>query len=168
MASLQESMVEYKTQLERGTIQTAYRGLMDYIMGFRTHFAKSYPDLEVSRSVYYGYMDMTYFSVFPAALKANKLKIPIVFQHEAFRFEVWLSGMNKRVQAEYCERIQASDWDTYPVVPQGRFVDSILEHVLVNDPDFSDLNLLTEKLERGTLAFIEEMDALLAKAGPLD
>jgi len=38
MDSFKESMSEHRRQLEIGTIQRAYRGLMDYIMGLRSYF----------------------------------------------------------------------------------------------------------------------------------
>ena len=56
MASFHQSMSEYKKQLGKGVIQEAYKGLMEYMMGLRTHFAKKYPDHFVSGSIYYGYM----------------------------------------------------------------------------------------------------------------
>jgi hypothetical protein len=62
MGSFHESMNEYRKQLEKGAIQEAYKGLMEYILALRTHFKNKYPDYFVSGSIYYGYMDMTYFS----------------------------------------------------------------------------------------------------------
>ena len=38
MESLQEEMLEYRRQLDKGVLQKAYRGLMEYIMGLRTYF----------------------------------------------------------------------------------------------------------------------------------
>lgn len=70
-------------------------------MTLRTHFHKKYPDAFVSGSIYYGYMDMTYFSFTPKSLQQRKLKIAIVFVHESFRFEVWLAAYNKQVQQNY-------------------------------------------------------------------
>ena len=101
MGLFHESMNEYKRQLEKGAIQEAYRGLMDYFNALRVYFEKKYPDHSVSGSVYYGYVDMTYFAIFPKSFKRRKLKVGIVFLHEAFRFEVWLFGNNKNVQAKY-------------------------------------------------------------------
>jgi len=37
MESFHEYMNEYKKQLEKGIIQKAYKGLMEYIMALRTH-----------------------------------------------------------------------------------------------------------------------------------
>jgi hypothetical protein len=101
MSSFQDNMNEYRKQLEKGAIQKAYQGLMDYIMGLRSSLENKYPAYYVSGSVYFGYMDMTYFSFFPESLELRRLKVGIVFVHCKFRFEVWLFGYNKRVQARY-------------------------------------------------------------------
>ena len=134
MGTFQECMVEYKSQLAKGIIQQAYRGLMDYFAELRTHFQKRYPETEVSGSVYFGYMDMTYFSLVPQSLKERNLKIAVVFLHEAFRFEVWLAGVNKQVQAQTWKQIRDSGWNQYPLVPSIQGEDAILQQVLVADP----------------------------------
>jgi hypothetical protein len=67
-------MNEYKKQLEKGTIQRAYQGLMDYIRWLRLHFENKYPDYSVSGSIYQGHMDMTYFAFFPQSLKLKKIE----------------------------------------------------------------------------------------------
>ena len=97
MESLQESMVEYRRQVEKGAIQTAYRGLMEYIQSLKTHFGSRYPDYAVSGTPYFGYMDMTYFSIVPETYRQRGLKIAVVFLHEAFRFEVWMAAANKLI-----------------------------------------------------------------------
>lgn len=101
MSSFQENMNEYKNQIQKGTIQIAYQGLMDYIMGLRTHFENKYPEYSVSGSIYQGYMDMTYFSFFPESLRLRRLKVGVVFVYSTFRFEVWLFGYNKSIQNKY-------------------------------------------------------------------
>ena len=79
MTSFAEYMNDYQTQLKKGAIQEAYRGLMAYFHTLRSYFKKRYPAQSVSSSIYYGYMDMTYFALFPNSLKHRKLKIAIVF-----------------------------------------------------------------------------------------
>jgi len=139
-------MNEYKKQLRNGVIQKAYRGLMEYIMDLRTHLQHKYPDYFVS-AIYYGYMDMTYFSFTSRTLQERKLKAAIVFIHDAFKFEVWLAGVNKSVQDKYWKLFKESGWDKYRLVPSTKGADFIIEHVLVEDPDFSDLDaFLTKRL----------------------
>jgi hypothetical protein len=161
--SFVESMDEYRSQLRKGTIQTAYRGLMDYIMRLRAYFEKKYPKYEVSGAIYAGYMDMTYFSFFPETLKARGLKVGVVFLHETFRFEVWLFGYNKKVQAKYWRQFRETGFNNYHVPPTTKGVDSIVEGVLIENPDFGDLDVLTKKIEDGTLKFIEGVETFLSK-----
>jgi len=163
MDSFHEYMNEYKQQLEKGYIQQAYQGLMKYIMDLRLHFKTEYPDYFVSGSIYSGYMDMTYFSFIPESLKLRKLRIGIVFIHESIRFEVWLAGYNKQVQTKYWKLFKESGWNKYRIPSTIKSVDSIMEYILVDNPDFNDLDNLTKQIERGTLDFIKDIENFLSK-----
>jgi hypothetical protein len=163
MKPFHEYMTEYRKQMEKGDIKEAYRGLMDYIMNLRTYFENKYPDYYVSGSIYYGYMDMTYFSFFPESLKNKKLKIGIVFIHDTCRFEVWLFGYNKQVQAKYWRLFTESGWKTYRIPSTIKGVDSIVECTLVEHPDFRDMDALTKQIEKGTLKFIKDIEDFLSK-----
>jgi len=166
MAPLREYVREYQKQLGKGVIQQAYRGLMDYMMALRTHLKNKYPDYFVSGSIYYGFMDMTYFSFIPASLQKRRLRIAVVFLHETCRFEVWLAGYNKTVQLKYWRLFRESGWRQYYVVPTTRDADSIVEHVLVEKPDFGDLDGLTAQIERATLKFIADIESFLSGHKP--
>ena len=163
MKTFHEYMNEYKKQLKNGCIQEAYKGLMEYIMELRTQFKKKYPDYFVSGSIYYGYMDMTYFSFIPQSLKRQKLRIAIVFIHDTCRFEVWLAGYNKQVQTKYWKMFKESDWNKYHIVSTIKSVDYIIKYILVENPDFSDLDTLTKKIESETLKFIKDVENFLSK-----
>ncbi len=157
MGNLQEHMNEYREQLQKGEIQQAYRGLMDYMLTLRANFQKNHPEFEVQGNIYFGYMDMTYFALFPEPLIQRKLKIAVVFLHEAFRFEVWLSGANRQVQVDHSNLIRMNGWNMYPITADPKVSDSILEYILVAEPDFGDLEELTKKIESGTVKFINEI-----------
>ncbi len=166
MESMQSQMSEFRDQLQKGVVQKAYRGLMDFMLGLKNHLANKYPEFTAPGSLYTGYMDMTYFSILPASLKDRDLKIAIVFNYDAFRFEVWLSGRNKQVLKKYWKLLQKSHWDKYKLVEPGKGVDSILEHILTEHPDFGDLDALTQQIERGTLAFIRDIEKFLTSVDP--
>lgn len=90
------------------------------------------------------------------------MKIAIVFIHETCRFEVWLGGYNKQVQTKYWKLVKESDWHKYPIPSTIRGVDSIIEGILVENPDFGDLDALTKQIERSTLRFITDVENLLS------
>lgn len=163
MTSFHEHMTEYKKQMQQGTISAAYKELMDYLLHLKTYFKTNYPDYIVSGSLYPGYMDMTYFSFSPASLQKKNLKIAIVFIHATCRFEVWLAGYNKQVQRTYWNLVKEHAWKTYHVPSTTTGVDSILESVLVDNPDFGDTDTLTTQIEKGTLQFIRDVERFLSK-----
>ena len=157
------SMDEYKKQMQQGDVRTAYKGLMEYIMGLRSYFKKKYPDYVVHGSIYFGYMVMTYFSFFPRSFKLKKLKVAIVFIHETCRFEVWLAGYNKQIQTHYWKLFTESGWRKYHIPATTKDIDSILEHVVVEHPDFNNLDELTRQIENGTVTFIKDVQDFLSK-----
>jgi len=163
MESFHEYIAEYRKQLKKGDIKEVYKGLIKYIMDLRVHFKNRYPDYFVSGSIYYGYMDMTYFSFFPKSLKSRKLKIAIVFIHDTFQFEVWLAGYNKQVQKKYWKLFKEINWNKYHIPSNIKGIDSIIEYTLVNNPDFSDLDALTKQIEKGALKFIRDAENFLSK-----
>ncbi|MCB0278715.1 MAG: hypothetical protein KDD94_04385 [Calditrichaeota bacterium] len=155
MKSLNESVNEYKKMLAAGDVQRAYRGIVHYMAKLRIHFESAYPQYTVSGAIYQGFMDMTYFAIAPDAFKKAKLKIGIVLMYQPLRFEVWLFGINRPVQAKYLAHFQGRK-QAKPHWKKEN-ADSIIEAVLVEQPDFDRLEALTRQIESGTIHFLREM-----------
>jgi hypothetical protein len=162
MKSFHEDMIEFKKQLDKGHIQVAYKCLIEYFGYLKSYFKNKYPENIISGSTYFGYMDMTYFPISTDKLKQKKLKIAVVFVYDDFRFEVWLSAVNKIVLANYWKIIKDNKWDKYKIVKPGKGIDFILQHIVDNNPDFSDLNALTKNIEKGTMTFISDVENFLS------
>jgi hypothetical protein len=161
MKSLNDYVAEYRKALEKGKIQVAYRGLMDFMMGLKTFFKNKYPEFSVPGNLYQGYMDMTYFPLFPDDLKERKLKIAILLVHESMKIDIWLAGMNKQVQKTYWNKLKNKDLKGYRLPGTLKGEDSIIEYTIDADPDFNDPEALTLKIEAGTLRFINDIKILL-------
>jgi len=106
-------------------------------------------------------MDMTYFSFTPKSLKTKKLKVAIVFLHEAFHFEIWLVGYNKKIQKKHWTLFIESNWKKYRIPSSIKGIDAIIEYTLTDDLDFNKLDELTKQIERGTLSFIRDVENFL-------
>ncbi len=167
MHSIREDMEEFRVLLEKGSIQKAYGALLSYMMGLRTHFKNNLAGSTVS-GLYQGYMDMTYFAFFPSSLKHHNLKIAIVFNYDAFRFEGWLVGRNREVQRLYWELFKDSPWPEYRVATPAKGVDSILECDLASDFDLDDPDALTAIIETTAVAFIDDIEGFLSGHQPLE
>lgn len=133
---------------------------MTFMSALKTHLENNYPDY-ITSALYFGYMDMTYFAFTPLVLKDKKLKIAIVFLHEPGRFEVWLGGNNRKIQADYIARLGKENIGKYSLSRVSPGVDSIIESILVEQPDFSDLENLKKTLERKTIEFVNDMLLIL-------
>jgi hypothetical protein len=167
MRSVQGDMDLFRGQLRSGSVQAAYRALLAYMAGLRARFATTHPDYVVS-GVYQGYMDMTYFAIAPPSLKGRDLKIAIVFNYEAFRFEAWLAGSNRKVQQVYWELAKGGRWDGCRIVAPAKGVDSIVECDLAEDFDFDDSDRLTARIEERTAEFLGQVERFLSEDGDAD
>lgn len=151
---------EYKIQLSKGCIQKAYKGIMTFMSELRIYLEGKHPDYSAS-ALYFGYMDMTYFAFTPAALKEKKLKIAIVFLHEDCKFELWLAGSNRKIQAEYIELLKRKDIGKYTLTQINPGVDSIIESIIVEQPNFNDIEQLKKQIETKTLEFVKDIISIL-------
>jgi len=160
MNSLNKHIQEYRHQLSKGHIQKAYKGIMAFMSSLKSDLEKSHPNHTTS-ALYFGYIDMTYFAFTPPELKNNKLKIAIVYLHESGRFEAWLGGNNRKIQAEVIERLSEKDIGKYRLSKAAPGVDSIIELILVEDPDFDKLEDLKFQIEKKSIKFINDMTVIL-------
>ena len=155
---------EYKLLLSEGKVQKAYRGILQFMMQLQTRLKAEHLEFEAS-GFYQGYMDMTYFSFTPKPLSDIGLKIAIVFLHESFSFQVWLSARNRKLQEKYIQLLKQKGWNPAEISKVGPGIDSIIENVLVINPDFEDPAALSHQILAGTLEFSRKIEAFLTGAG---
>ncbi len=161
MISLNDAIIEYKKQLDKGHIQIGYRGLIEYMMCLKNFFKNKYPNFSVPSNLYQGYMDMTYFALFPEDLKKRKLKIAIVLIHDKMKLEIWLSGINKQTQTKYWNGLKSKNLKNYHLPKTLTGADSIIEYTLTDKPDFTNTEVLTRQIESKTLKFIKDIKELI-------
>ncbi len=140
---LNDYVAHYKSQLEDGDIQIAYEQLVRYVMTLKVHCDKAFSNNYSCGNVSPGYMDFTYFPFFDEFLRSENLRFGIVLNHKKVRFELWLMGQNSKVQKEYWNLLKSSRWNkTKQTMPKY----SVLEVILIEEPDFNNLDKLTIEL----------------------
>lgn len=101
-----------------------------------------------------GYMDFTYFPFFNDYLRSKKLRFGIVLNHEKLQFELWLMGQNKKIQKEYWDLLRTAKWNKEQIdMPEY----SVLETVLVDEPNFNQPDDLTAQIEKNAITISEEI-----------
>jgi len=160
MGLLNSLVQEYTRQLGKGQIQKAYRGIMSFMSGLKLHLSGLYPNFSTS-ALYFGYMDMTYFAFTPTELREKKLKVAIVYLHEEARFDAWLGGINRQIQAAVIDQLSQKNIGGYQLSQVQPGVDSIIETMLVAQPDFDNPDALKQQIETRVIEFVTDMMALL-------
>ncbi len=153
MKTLNQLINEYTLLLQKGEMQAAYKGILDFIGKLRTDFIKRFQAYDVS-SIYQGYMDMTYFSLSTKQFKDRGLKIAVVYLHEKGTFEVWLSARNRELAKRYESILKSNISDNISAFHDGSNQDAIIECTLTSEPNFDDPAMLIESIEQGVEKFV--------------
>ncbi len=145
---------KYKEQLDKGDIQVAYVGLIKYVTRLCTALSNNLSESYTFGSPFQGYMDYTYFYYSNDFLKKRKLKMGLVLNHSKMQFEIWLLGQTIPIQEKYWEYFKYLKWNKdRPTRPQY----SILETVLIDRPNFNDLEKLSKKIENKLTSITDEI-----------
>lgn len=144
----------YKEQLKKGDIQKAYKGLVRYVMSLKSHLSRTLVKRYSFGNVSLGYLDYTYFYCIDSYLREKKLRFCIVLNHEKTRFELWLVGQNSEIQKNYWNILKDTEWNKYQKsMPKY----SVLEVILIENPDFNNLSLLTKQIEKELISITNEI-----------
>ena len=135
MDTLDDYIREYTIQLGKGKIQKAYKGIITFMTELKAYLERKYPDYTIG-ALYSGYMDMTYLAFTPSDFKTKKLKVAIVFLHEECKFELWLAGTNRKIQADFIELLSHKNIGRYTLSRVSPGVDSIIASLIVEQPLF--------------------------------
>lgn len=160
MKDLNSCVSLYKEQLRKGDIQKAYKGLIRYVMSLKSHLSRILAERYSFGNVSPGYLDYTYFYCIDSYLREKKLRFCIVLNHEKMRFEIWLVGQNSEIQKNYWNTLKDTEWNKFQTfMPKY----SVLEAILIENPDFNNLSFLTMQIEKELISITNEIIEYLKK-----
>jgi hypothetical protein len=162
MNTLDKDIRELQKRLSDGSIQRAYRGIISYMSRLRTVFAVQQGERAVS-ALYQGYFDMTYFALFPDALRKRDLKLAIVFNYETFIFEIWLVARNRKIQRRYWELFFNTGYTKHRLIEPAVGIDAIVTAVLSADYSVQNEDSLTTHIVQGVMAFERDIVSFLVE-----
>jgi hypothetical protein len=157
-------MNDLKDQLSKGRIQKAYRYIFDIFTELGNEIKNSKNKVISTTSLYHGYLDMTYLPVTTETLKSNGLKIAIVFNYSLFRFEIWLSAVNRKKRNEVLEVISQSKWQKYKTVQNDENTDAIIEIQINGINEFNNTNRIVSLITKETIVFIDDIEEFIRRA----
>lgn len=158
MKNLNDIVSVYQKELRKGDILIAYNALVKFVMKTRTELIKELAPQYSFANILHGYLDYTYFYYTNDFLKSKKVKFSLVLNHLEMRFEVWLLGNTIPIQKEYWNLLKSARWNKNTVeMPQY----SIIEAVIIDKPDFNNLELLSKEIHKNMVQVTDEVIELL-------
>ena len=163
-----DDLAQLHDQLDGGALQRAYCSIIGYMSQLRSRFMARDGERAVS-ALYQGVFDMTYFALFPPALKSRGLKLAIVFDYEPFAFEVWLAARNRALQRQYWQLLRDCGWSGHRLVEPATGIDAIVESEVAPASAMATPDELTYRIEAaaeellgGLVAFLDAHDSQAA------
>ncbi|MFC6347698.1 DUF7000 family protein [Vagococcus carniphilus] len=142
---------------EKSPVVEAYFELIHFVRKLRTDFTKTTKAYKVG-NVSEGYMDFTYFPIFNEELREKKLKYGIVLNHQLMQFELWLMAHNESGKTKYWNQLKNTPWNEEKTEEMKY---SVLEAVLEVEPDFNDLDRLSQTIINQCLLEMEAINPYL-------
>lgn len=99
----QQLFLEYKNLMQTTSLQAAYQQILDVLKYIFTTLQKEMKDHDFHPRIVENKMNFSYFQITNQKLKDHGLKIQVVFMHSTCRFEIWMSGYNRKIQSQYID-----------------------------------------------------------------
>lgn len=154
-----KNILEYKKLIQTTNLQQDYQAQTKLFRSIRIALKKEFPKYEFTGNIVENNMDYAYFQFTNELLKSKGLKFVLVFLYKEFRYEIWLSGYNRKIQSDYF----------------NKFENIKLKYILTTDPnrtdyivrgqiavDYSNVDKIVGDIKLGSSKFINDIEKLLS------
>lgn len=152
---------EYRRLIQETNLQKGYQEFITFFRALRTYLQKQLPEYAFTGNIVENNMDYSYFQFSNDDLKSKGLKIVIVFVHTEFACQIWLSGMNREVQAKYYNEFTKKS-HPYILTDNPSKTDYILKTILVEDNNYNDVESVFQTIKDKTVEVMKSMEQFWA------
>ncbi|MCE5189885.1 MAG: hypothetical protein LLF75_12005 [Eubacteriales bacterium] len=156
-----EYLREYESLLQSTPLQRDYQEFLRFFKYLRADLEQAFPSCAFLGGAVENGMDYSYFQFTDDALRTHGLKIVIAYVHKACSLEIWLSGVNRKTQADVFSRLQKTGTD-YEQTPDPNRFDYILKAKLLPEGGFSGGDSLFGEIRVNVRRFLEDVTVLCA------
>lgn len=150
---------EYKRLLQTTNLQKGYQEFVKSFRQLRTFLQKELPAYAFTGNIVENNMDYAYFQFTNEDLQSKGLKIVIVFVHSEFAYQIWLSGVNRKIQREYYEKLNNKS-HPYTLTKNPERTDYILKATLIGDWNALDVEEMQRAIKANAVDFINQMHGI--------
>jgi len=147
---------EYKKILQSTDLQKGYQEFVKFFRGFRTYLAENLSEYKFTGNIVENNMDYSYFQFSNDDFQSKGLKFVIAFTHNKFEYEIWLSGMNRKIQINYHSKLGKAK-HKYTMSPDPNRFDYILKEKLFDEVNYDDCEKLFDTAINSIKVFSEKI-----------
>ncbi len=136
---------EYKNIIQTTNIQLGYKELTNSIKHVKTCLEKEMVSFDFSKNIIESNIEFTYFHFSNDILKSKGLKLVLVFLHKEFKYEICLSGINRKKQMEFYNSIK-DNTVKYTLSNDPSKTYYVLKHKINKDFDYENIDILSKEL----------------------
>lgn len=151
---------EYKKLIQTTNLEKAYQEFISLFRYVKIQLEKQLQDYRFQSNIVENAMDYSYFQFTNDRLKQNGLKIAVTFVHREFKFEVWLSGFNRKIQCKYHDKLKLYN-TSFELTNEPNRTDFILRTVVEN-VDIYETESIILAIKTAALQLIECADKLIS------
>ncbi len=151
---------EYKKIIQSTNLQKGYQEFVKFFRSLRTYLAGNLSEYKFTGNIVENNMDYSYFQFTNDELQSKGLKFVIAFTHNKFEYEIWLSGMNRKIQISYHDRLSRTK-HTYTMSPDPNRFDYILKDKLFDKVNYDDCEKLFDDAKNNIQAFAKKIAKLV-------
>jgi hypothetical protein len=105
-------------------------------------------------------MNYSYFQFTNDKLQSKGLKFVVAFTHNKFEYEIWLSGMNRKIQVEYHGKL-SNIKHAYTMSPDPNQFDYILKDKLFNEVNYDNCEKVFDDAKNNIQVFAKKIAKLV-------
>jgi hypothetical protein len=151
---------EYKKILQSTNLQRGYQEFVKFFRGFRAYLADHLSEYKFTGNIVENNMDYSYFQFSKDDLQSKGLKYVIAFTHHRFEYEIWLSGMNRKIQINYHSQLSKAN-HKYAMSPDPKRFDYILKEKLFDEVNYDNCEELFDTAINHIKAFAKKIDKIV-------
>lgn len=151
---------DYKTIVQTTNLQKGYQETMKFFRGLRVYLASSISGYKFTGNVVENNMDYSYFQFSNEQLQAKGLKFVVTFSHNIFEYQIWLSGMNRKIQISYHKAL-SNVTQPYILSPDPNRFDYILKEAILKEIDYVDCEKIYSEAKDNIITFVKNINQII-------
>lgn len=151
---------DYEQIIKTTNLQKGYQEFVKFFRSLKTYLEKEMHEFTFTNNIVENNMDYSYFQFTGNELKEKGLKIVIAFVHKNFDYQIWLSGVNRKKQNEYYNKLKNKQFK-YELTTDSNRIDYILRTSIINEFNYEKIEKLFFEIKKGILEFIDNIYSIL-------